>query len=156
MRVQRSKNDNGLDVDVTSFADVAFLLIIFFILTTTFVQPMGKDLSIPSGAKGESSDDQLTVNMKYDQIYYGEKGVQLSIEELRERLKKEKLEKKPEKQRMVILEAGPNVPYQTYFSAMTVISAAGGIVALVEESSKGSAGGSQTSTGSQASGGSSE
>ncbi|MBM4031608.1 MAG: biopolymer transporter ExbD, partial [Planctomycetes bacterium] len=36
--------------EVTSFADIAFLLIIFFILTTTFVVPAGQKLDIPAAS----------------------------------------------------------------------------------------------------------
>ena len=71
MKLQR-KNRRESEVDVSSFADVAFLLIIFFILTTTFKVIGGQELNIPSGEDGESKDQkQLTVSLTGKKIFYG-------------------------------------------------------------------------------------
>jgi len=53
------------EINVASFSDIAFLLIIFFILTTTFAKPEGQTLQIPSGApdKSKSKEEQPTVNL---------------------------------------------------------------------------------------------
>ena len=40
-------------MDVSSFSDIANLLIIFFILTTTLAHPFGKLLEMPSAATPE-------------------------------------------------------------------------------------------------------
>ena len=49
------RTKQAADVDLVAFADVAFLLIIFFILTTTFVKNQGQLLEMPSASSGPKS-----------------------------------------------------------------------------------------------------
>ena len=37
----------NLEIDVPSFSDIAFLLIIFFILTTSLSRPLGRIIDMP-------------------------------------------------------------------------------------------------------------
>ncbi len=133
MRMKRKKTGD-LEINVTSFSDLAFLLIIFFILTTTFVKPAGEKLQIPSGTTdpGKRTDKQLTVNLKPDRILFGEKNRPVTMEELHHVLLQEKLPTLPEEQRIVILDSAPEVSYQRYFEAVMAISNAGGVLALVD------------------------
>ena len=52
---------------------------------------------------------------------------------LRERLLDLQLTKKQGEEKIVMLETAGKASYQTYYEAMAAISAAGGIVAIVEE-----------------------
>ena len=124
-------------MDVSSFSDVAFLLIIFFILTTTFKVMGGQELNIPSGEDGESKDHkQLTITLSGTKIFYGEKSdTSLTLRQLRARLAGEELSTKKEDQRMVVLESNDDVVYQRYYNVMLEIRDADGIVALVERES---------------------
>ncbi len=136
MKLRRKKRREGV-VDVSSFSDVAFLLIIFFILTTTFKVMGGQELNIPSGEDGESKDHkQLTITLSGTKIFYGEKSdTSLTLRQLRARLAGEKLSTKKEDQRMVVLESNDDVVYQRYYNVMLEIRDADGIVALVERES---------------------
>jgi biopolymer transport protein ExbD len=136
MKLRRKKRREGV-VDVSSFSDVAFLLIIFFILTTTFKVMGGQELKIPSGEDGESKDQkQLTITLSGTKIFYGEKSdSNLTLRQLRVRLADEELSKKKEDQRMVVLESNDDVVYQRYYNVMLEIRDADGIVALIERES---------------------
>ena len=59
------------DVDPVAFSDVAFLLIIFFILTTTFVRSTGNVLELPSGTRDAQPREEktLTIFLKQDGNY---------------------------------------------------------------------------------------
>ncbi len=127
------------EIDVSSFSDIAFLLIIFFILTTSVVRMTGQELNIPSGQPSQEKteeDKTLTVNLTPGQIRYGE-GEQppiISFESLRTQLFEQDFKNKTgDKDRMVILNSAPDVPYHEYFQVVCAISDAGGILALVEE-----------------------
>lgn len=136
----KRKPKGEFDIDVTSFSDIAFLLIIFFILTTSFIKLKGQELKIPSGAppKERSKEDKtLTINLKSNEILYGEKGATVSLRELRHRLFKEKFDMRPnDKERMIILESANDVTYDLYFKVSSAITEAGGILALMEREDK--------------------
>ena len=129
----------GGDIDVNAFADIAFLLIIFFILTTTFSNLFGREMQIPTGSKPEDASEQepvRTVNLSVREIRYGEdeNAPALSLAELRDRLFEEDFPSKTrDMERMVIVESARDVPYSVYFQVLTAIGHAGGIVALVED-----------------------
>jgi biopolymer transport protein ExbD len=133
MKLRRRKRREG-EVDVSSFADVAFLLIIFFILTTTFKIMGGQELNIPSGEDGDSTEQkQLTISLTGKEIFYGEDSKSsLTLRQLRVQLADEELRTKKEEQRMVVLESDENVVYQRYYNVMLAIRDADGIVALIE------------------------
>ncbi len=133
MKIQRKKRPES-EVDVSSFSDVAFLLIIFFILTTTFKLIGGQELNIPSGEDGDSTEQkQLTISLTGKEIFYGEDSKSsLTLRQLRVQLADEQLSTKKEEQRMVVLESDENVVYQRYYNVMLAIRDADGIVALIE------------------------
>lgn len=133
MKIQRKKRPES-EVDVSSFSDVAFLLIIFFILTTTFKLIGGQELNIPSGEDGDSTEQkQLTISLTGKDIFYGEDSKSsLTLRQLRVQLADEELRTKKEDQRMVVLESDENVVYQRYYNVMLAIRDADGIVALIE------------------------
>jgi biopolymer transport protein ExbD len=132
LRRRRSKH---LELDVSAFADIAFLLIIFFILTTTFSRPAGSKVEIPAGANDPAKNQttNLTISLVGEVIHYGPRGREMSIEELRETLLREDFASKPEQQRVVIVNSSPDVPYDLYFKVVMAIDQADGVLALLEE-----------------------
>ena len=133
MKLKRKDHGDGA-IDVGSFADIAFLLIIFFILTTTFVKIAGNKIEIPSGSADESESEQkqLSITLSADSITYGEDAKSIGIDELRQALEKEKFETKEPDDRMVILEADGEVLYERYFQVVMAISDADGVLTLID------------------------
>jgi biopolymer transport protein ExbD len=120
------------DIPVSSFSDIAFLLIIFFILATTLAQLSGVVTDIPAGQKAEA-EVQTTANVELhnDVIRFNEQVV--DIRGLRRELGMLNLHAKSGKDKVVLLEAVGKVNYQTYFDVMASISSAGGVTAIVRE-----------------------
>jgi len=133
MKLARKAKPSG-DVDLTSFADLAFLLIVFFVLTTTFVRPQGAALSMPSktNAPEDAPKHEIPrIHLQADRVVFENRP--LTLEALRRRLFDMKLPGQEEARRVIILETAPDVPYEHYFRVVTAVSKAGGVLALVEE-----------------------
>lgn len=128
------------DIDLTSFSDIAFLMIVFFVLTTTFVQQMGASLTIPSSTSDpeqKSEREYPTVNISAEQIALDERAV--TMDELRQALRAMKLAERKDEERFVVLESMPDVDFERYFQVVTAIAHAGGVLALAEEPQEGAA-----------------
>ena len=127
---RRKRND---DVPVSSFSDIAFLLIIFFLLATTLQNTMGFKTEIPAGEKSETKKQEVpSVTIRDNRILFKDQFV--TKEELAQRLRGLKLgERGSEDEKLVMMEAIGYVTYQDYFEVMSMISANGGVVAIVKE-----------------------
>ena len=132
-RKQQEKKHRTGEIPTGSFSDIAFLLIIYFILATTLIKVQAISADMPAGEQQaqQQADETPTVNLRGQQIFFGENEVE--IPELDERLRVLELASKPPEQRVIMLESAPDTPYQVYFEVMATISANGGVVAIVEE-----------------------
>ncbi|MFT5123410.1 MAG: biopolymer transport protein ExbD [Verrucomicrobiales bacterium] len=132
----RKKDRDAPEIDVSAFSDIAFLLIIFFILTTTFEQFIGNTVEIPAGAPSEQSaeeDKQTTIVLDADKILFNEENQAISIGDLKARLRALKLaSKKEDMEKMVLVEATDEVVYDRYFTVVNAIAEAGGVLAIIE------------------------
>jgi biopolymer transport protein ExbD len=138
MAVPLRRERGQFDPDVTSFSDIATLLIIFFILTTTFVVPAGGKLDVPSASSDPSKaeEKQLTVTLAGREIHYGPQGEKVTLERLRAALLEQNFRAKPPGQRIVIVNSTPDVPYELYFEVVMAIHGADGVLALLEDEEK--------------------
>ncbi len=123
------------EINLASLVDIAFLLLIFFILTTTFTKTAGNKLNIPSGSTDSSrkQEKQITVSLKPGEIRYGENSQVITLDTLRQMLAKENFLAKESSQRIVILDADKGVTYDEYFQIVMAIAKANGVVALVDQ-----------------------
>ncbi|OGV53078.1 MAG: hypothetical protein A2X49_17235 [Lentisphaerae bacterium GWF2_52_8] len=126
-----------LEIDVSSFSDIAFLLIIFFILTTQIVRFTGNTISVPSGQptkEQKKEDKQITINLESSTIQYsdGKNTEPVSLEELKAKLLRENFPALPEEKRFVILDSKGDVPYEVYFKVVMLINETGGILSLID------------------------
>ena len=136
MPFARRQEKRDLAIPTDSVSDIAFLLIIFFILTTTLSKLSGFTAELPSAdasQKQAAATDTKTpgVQIAGGKLLFNEQEV--SLYTLRDRLLDLQLEKKEGQEKVVMLEAAGQVDYQSYYEAMAAISAAGGVVAIVEE-----------------------
>ena len=135
----RKPEVKNIEIDIPSFSDIAFLLIIFFILTTSLNRPMGRIIDMPSTSTPDQQKSNATtpsVNILADRIMFVEgegTGKEVTLSELRADLMSRGLAAASESDRMVLLEVAPEVPYERYFQVITMISEAGGIVAMLTE-----------------------
>lgn len=136
MPLIRRRDRAAPEMPTDSVSDIAFLLIIFFILTTTLTKLRGFSAELPaasaSPAQAPPSDAKTpAVQIAGDKLLFNEQEVSLAV--LNDRLRDLNLAARQGEAKVVTLEAAGRVPYQTYYAAMAAISAAGGVVAIVQE-----------------------
>lgn len=116
-KVRRRKSRRFADIDVTPLIDVLFMLIIFFVLTATFIQ--GKlDIDLPSG-EGETSDmkSALTLTVEKDGAIFWE-GVKVSKDELPELAK-------AAGGREILIAGDKNAPYGRVAEVLSILRKVG-------------------------------
>lgn len=130
---KRDKKRRIGTIPVDSFSDIAFLLIIYFMVATTLVKVKSIAADLPTGQKKAEAqiDKTPVVNLRGEEIYFSDKKVTLA--DLEARLAALNLSQKPAEDRVIMLESAKETPYQTYFQALAAISAHGGVVALVSD-----------------------
>lgn len=70
--IRRHKRRTGIRIDMTPMVDVAFLLLIFFMVTTVFRRPLAMEVNMPEpGAKVEVPESNvMTVFVDEDETLY--------------------------------------------------------------------------------------
>jgi biopolymer transport protein ExbD len=133
------KRVSDISPDLTSFGDIAFLLIIFFVLTASLDRPYGRQMEMPSAAtppQGTQTPRIPSINILADRILYTEgegSERELDMTQLRAELWKKEFEKQEPKGRMVVLETAETVEYERYFQVVTMIAEVGGVVAMLSD-----------------------
>jgi len=132
-RKQQGKDRRIGEISTGSFSDIAFLLIIYFMVATTLVKVRSITADLPTGEKQSQAkiDKTPIVNLRGSDIYISDKKV--TVAKLNERLAALRLSQKPADKRVVMLESTQATKYEVYFQALAAISANGGVVAIVEE-----------------------
>lgn len=132
-RYSREKKHRSGEIPTGSFSDIAFLLIIYFLVMTTLVKVKTITADLPSGEKSTQTESDKTpiVNLRGQEVYFNDKKVQM--ENLNDRLAALDLSEKEPEDRVIMLESSNGTPYENYFQALATISANDGVVAIVEE-----------------------
>lgn len=133
---KREKKHRDGEIPTGSFSDIAFLLIVYFIIATTLLKVKSITADMPAGEKSTQSQSDKTpiVNLRGEEIFLNDKPV--DIVGLNERLAALELFDKEPKDRVIMLESARGTVYGNYFQAMASISANGGVIALVKEDEK--------------------
>lgn len=135
-KYSKEKKHRSGEIPTGSFSDIAFLLIIYFLVATTLVKVKTITADMPSGQKSPQAqtDKTPTVKLNGPQIFFNDNPV--DIPELEARLAALELGAAEASKKVIMLESTSNTPYENYFHALAAISANGGVVALVEDEEK--------------------
>ena len=132
-RHSKEKKHRSGEIPTGSFSDIAFLLIIYFLVATTLVKVKTIAADLPSGEKASQtqSDKTSIVNLRGTEIFFNDKKV--SVDLLNESLAALELGERDPEKRVIMLESTKGTPYENYFQALASISANQGVVAIVED-----------------------
>ncbi|MCJ8332333.1 MAG: biopolymer transporter ExbD [Lentisphaeria bacterium] len=129
--VKKKKKELPLPLD--SFSDIAFLLIIFFILTTQIQKLTGLTTELPASKPDTAQQAEKTPTVALDGGTIMLDDSSVSLRQLATALKAMKLGQKEPSQRVVLLESGKTVTYQRQFEVMATITAADGVIGILTE-----------------------
>ncbi|MDP6637403.1 MAG: biopolymer transporter ExbD [Phycisphaerae bacterium] len=135
MPLRRKKNRQDSEPNVGPFSDIAFLLIIFFILTTTLSAMMGNKLDIPAARENpkKSKKEQPTIVLSPEKLAWGKQQEDVSLTQLRVKLMNLNLPARPHGKRVVVLDCAPKTAYQKYYEVVMAIEEAGGVLGMITE-----------------------
>ncbi len=92
MRWRKSQTPvGGNDIDLTPLIDMVFILLIFFIVSTSFIRESGIVVERPAASTGESQSVQVIVGVDKDNIVWIE-GKTIDVRTITARMKQFKTE----------------------------------------------------------------
>jgi len=125
MNFTRSEEER-LDVNITPLIDVVFLLLIFFMVTTTFNQQAELRVDLPEASAEEQALEVIPIEITIDQsgIYFvnGQNLVKNNANALLQSLQKIVA---GDKEKSVIIRADANTPHQSVVTAMDTVAKVG-------------------------------
>lgn len=132
-RKKQAKKHRTGEIPTGSFADIAFLLIIYFLVATTLVKVKSITADLPTGEKQANApiEKTPTLILRDEEMLFNDNRV--TLDELNQRLAAMNLRDKEPGDRIIMLESTDSTRYEIYFHALAAIDSAGGVVALVEE-----------------------
>ena len=67
---KRYRPDDEAEINITPMLDIVFIMLIFFIVTTSFVREQGLDISRPTQSEEQivEQDDALPILVRIDQV----------------------------------------------------------------------------------------
>jgi biopolymer transport protein ExbD len=109
-------------INIAPLVDVVFLLVIFFAVSTTFLETAGLNLELPSSSStAKREPHEITVLLAADGTLSYD-GKEMGHDELRERLRRD-LEGADRK--MVVLRADKSTPHGTVVEVMDLVRESG-------------------------------
>ncbi len=109
MNFSARKKRHITEINLTPLIDIVFNLLIFFLITTTFVQNPGIEVDLPKATQSaeQANDDAVIVAVTEEgRLIYG--GAAVSIDELREKLEEKRGEREDD---TVIIQADAETPH---------------------------------------------
>jgi len=119
----KRKSKSQPEIPTASMADVAFLLIIFFLVTTSFMKEKGLPLELPNTEKAEKAVD---TKKKNHELYVTKKEFLLNTktvayDELKDAVDRLLVDAQSELARIVILRTDKKAPYERFVMAQDIL-----------------------------------
>ena len=118
----KTREKKGTIINITSLIDVLFLLLIFMMVSSTFMEEPGIKLDLPETQSAPSiKKSEYTLSVEKDgELFLNEKSV--TLEDLEENLKNTLKEMKDES---LILKGDTNIPYGQVVKIMDIVKKSG-------------------------------
>ena len=132
MKIER-KHKPALVIPMAAMADIAMLLLIFFLVTSTLVKEASIKIDLPDAeAAKEQEPQQKSVTIDENgAIYYN--GVPVSGAELKAQLTKALARAATDKDRVVSLKGDRNRPCEAGVTVIDIVTELQGFIAIISE-----------------------
>ena len=120
-------------IPTTSLADMMFLLLIFFIMTTTLTRVTGFVSDMPAGSKADQAQSEKVTSIVLHDEKITVNDESMSMPAMERYLRGLHLDQKAGDAKVVVLSTAGTVNYQTYYQTIALVQACGGVVAIEEE-----------------------
>ncbi|MGR9045889.1 MAG: ExbD/TolR family protein [Gammaproteobacteria bacterium] len=130
MNFHRKKKDK-LEISITPMIDVVFLLLIFFMVTTTFNRETALNIKLPQaeGSEPEKHLKEINLTIDADGVYYlaGEDGLSRQLVNQKKETLKQELLKLAGHTRSIpfIISADGNTPHKSVVTALDIAGQVG-------------------------------
>jgi len=126
MRIASARREDDFEINVISLIDVMLTLLMFFVLTTTFVQHARMKVTLPQATSAEQSEQReaLTIMIDRDGHYYIDNNEVLNpgLESLTDAIQRIAGD---DRERPVTLRADAMTPHQAVVTAMDALGRLG-------------------------------
>ena len=126
MRISSGRRDDDFEINVISLIDVMLTLLMFFVMTTTFVQHAQMKVTLPQASETaqEAPQNPLVVMVSSDSRYYVDNNEVLNpnVDNLKEAIGRVAGENR---EQPVILRADAMTPHQAMITAMDALGQLG-------------------------------
>ena len=126
----RSRNSISTEFSTSSIADIVFLLLIYFLLTSTFVAQVGLKVDLPTSSSDKSSSATHSVTITQDGIYAWDQTVLDSKDDL-PALIEEVLTDADEENNVITLRTDKQVIMEEAAFVISAIAQYGGTVVIM-------------------------
>ncbi|GAA5225059.1 ExbD/TolR family protein [Membranihabitans marinus] len=127
----KKRNKVSAEFSMSSLTDIIFLLLIFFMLTSTLVSPNALRLTLPSSSSKTVAPQSYTVSIKEDGKYYLN-GKQMSLGNIESQLRVD-LKQSSDKKPTVVIAADQQSPLHFTVKVMDVAKRLGTQAILATE-----------------------
>ena len=132
MKPPRRALTRNPEIPVASLVDLAFLLNVFFIMVTSIAEFNGVIADVPAAERSQAAAERTpTIAIQENKFLFNDKEV--SLTDLKQQITDLDLQHKTGEGKVVLLEAQGKIPYQAYFEIMADVSAAGGVIGIVQD-----------------------
>lgn len=124
----RGRNRPSAEFSLATISDIVFLLLIFFMVTSTFVNQAGIKIEYPESKSKQPSDGTNTVTISADGRYFWN-STEIPAEEVRARIEPALTDDNPEND-VVTLQVDRAVTYEQSMVVMSAVAEFGGSVVI--------------------------
>ena len=122
-----------VDPPSSSMNDIAFILIIFFLVCASVEPEDGRSQTIPSSEKNEEQNNVQSIEVGLTPSTVTIDGTPYQKEQFQEKISQILIQKETESERIVVVKSQADVSYEHWIAMTEIVEKSGGIVTLLLE-----------------------